>query len=132
MGPVVRPALDAQTKYGINALYIIAHAAWESGWGKSRICREKNNWFGWGAADDNPYVKAGKFVSTAACIDYVMGRIKIMYLSPRGSYYSGACLGQGGVKAFGMNKHYASDPRWGKGIAATMNKIASDYAKATT
>ena len=36
----------AEQKYGVNALYLVAHSALESAWGRSNIAKAKNNFFG--------------------------------------------------------------------------------------
>ncbi|AGY59294.1 glucosaminidase domain-containing protein [Gloeobacter kilaueensis] len=113
-------AIDAQSKYGINATYIVAHAIVETGWGTSRICIEKNNLFGWGAFDGTPYQSSKGFPSREICVDFVMGKINSLYLDPAGRYYRGAVLGN---KDHGMNVYYASDPNWGRTIAAVAERI---------
>jgi flagellum-specific peptidoglycan hydrolase FlgJ len=108
-------AVSAAQRYAINATYILSHAIHETGWGKSRICQEKNNLFGWGAIDNDPYEGAGTFRSREDCIDYVMEKVNELYLTPGGRYFEQrACLGN---KSYGMNVHYASDPLWGNKIA---------------
>jgi len=37
---------EAEERYGVNALYLMAHSALESAWGRSQIARDKNNFFG--------------------------------------------------------------------------------------
>ena len=39
---------------GMDPVYILAHSACESGWGTSKYARERGNYFGIGAYDDNP------------------------------------------------------------------------------
>jgi beta-N-acetylglucosaminidase len=112
IGPAV---MEAARKNAINATYIVAHAILETGWGRSRICREKNNLFGWGAEDSDPYGGAKRFDSREDCIAFVMGRVDALYLQPTGRYFEmSPCLG---TKRYGMNVHYASDPTWGSDIA---------------
>ncbi len=119
--------MSAAAKYGINATYIVAHAALETGWGSSRICRDKNNLFGWSAFDSSPYSSAKGFPDRNSCIDFVMGRINSLYLTSTGKYYKKLpCLGKGGDDSFGMNAKYASDPAWGEKIA----KIGNEMEKA--
>lgn len=116
--------MEASQKYKINATYIVAHAILETGWGKSRIYREKNNLFGWGAIDDSPFAGAGRFPSREACIDFVMGRVNELYLKPTGRFFTlKACVGN---KQFGMNAKYASDPRWGESIASIARRLERD------
>lgn len=46
--------IKAAQASGLDPRYILAHAAIESGWGKSNIALTKNNYFGIGAFDTNP------------------------------------------------------------------------------
>ena len=120
--------IAASRKYGINAAYIVAHAALETGWGSSRIAKEKNNLFGWSAFDNSPYSSATGFPSRAECIDFVMGRINALYLTPSGKYYRKApCLGHKPPNGYGMNVKYATDPNWGQKIAITANALEQAY-----
>lgn len=113
--------IEASKKYRINPTYLISHAILETGWGNASIYLDKNNLFGWGADDDDPYVGAKKFSSREECIDYVMGRIDELYLRPGGRYFEKKpCVGN---KSYGMNVHYASDPEWGAKIAKIARKI---------
>ena len=52
---------EAEKRYGINALYLMAHSALESAWGRSQIAKDKNNFFGIAAYDSSPYTSAKKF-----------------------------------------------------------------------
>jgi beta-N-acetylglucosaminidase len=74
----------AAKKYSITASYIVAHAALESGWGSAKIAREKKNLFGWSAFDASPYSSATGFPVRETCVDFVMGRINELYLTPSG------------------------------------------------
>lgn len=44
-----------QNIYGTNAALMYGTAVMESGWGTSKIAIDKNNLFGHGAIDNNPY-----------------------------------------------------------------------------
>lgn len=63
LGGIGVSVFGAEAKYGINASYIVAHAILETGWGRAKIYREKNNLFGWGAEDSDPYTGAKRFDS---------------------------------------------------------------------
>ncbi|MED4204489.1 SH3 domain-containing protein [Neobacillus mesonae] len=124
--------IDAGNRYGVNALYLAAHAIHESGFGTSNISLGKNNLFGYGAYDATPFVGAYRFSSVEACINYVAQKMKADYLNPYGKHFEGAMLGyrtndKNGKrvenKSIGMNFWYASDPNWGNGIAKHMQKI---------
>lgn len=126
-----KAAKEAEKKYGINAAYIVAHAAHETGWGRSRIAKEKNNLFGWSAFDKTPYSSAKGFPDRATCIDFVMGRIAELYLHPNGKYFRrAACLGHGrSGTAYGMNANYATDPDWGAKIARIADGIEKAFGR---
>lgn len=108
--------VEAEKNYGVNAFYLIAHAAWESGWGKSRLSREKNNLFGFMAYDRSPYRSAKAFKSKEEGIDVVAEYISKHYLDESGKYYNGATLR-------GMNKRYATDKNWDNGIAKVIYSL---------
>lgn len=112
--------VEAGRKYGINPIYIMAHAAWESGWGSSRIARDKKNLFGYGAYDNCPYRCAKTFQSYEDGVNFIMERVREDYLNKGGDYYKGATLK-------GMNTYYATDKNWKHGIAEIMNRFASFY-----
>jgi beta-N-acetylglucosaminidase/RNase P/RNase MRP subunit p29 len=46
--------LVAQERSGLNAIYLMAHSASETGWGTSSIVKMKNNFYGIGAIDSAP------------------------------------------------------------------------------
>lgn len=120
-------ALTAQGIYGINASYIVAHAALETGWGTSRIARDKNNLFGWSAFDKSPYTSAKGFPTREHCILFVMERVLALYLTPGGKYYRGAPVL--GDKTHGMNVCYATDPAWGAKIARIARTMESAFGQ---
>jgi Putative peptidoglycan binding domain/Mannosyl-glycoprotein endo-beta-N-acetylglucosaminidase/CHAP domain len=103
---------------GLNPIFILAFAIHESGWGRSQIAKVKNNLFGWGAFDADPFNKAWSFDSYQECIDVVMKTIKQIYLTTGGTYFNGTTLK-------GMNVKYATDNNWASGIRALMNEIDS-------
>ena len=47
--------IEASKRTGLDPVYIFAHAALESGWGKSDLAIYKANYFGIGAYDSDPY-----------------------------------------------------------------------------
>lgn len=109
--------ISNQNTYGVNALIMYANAALESGWGQSQIAMNKNNLFGHGAVDSNPYYGANGYASVDDCIKYHAKMfISEGYCDPKdysGRYY-GSHLGD---KESGINVKYASDPYWGEKIA---------------
>ena len=107
----------AEKKYGVNALYLVAHSALESAWGRSKIARDKNNFFGISAYDDTPYTSATKFDNVDSGIMGAARWINSRYLHNSGYPANGAYLGN---KAGGMNVNYATAPYWGESIASIM------------
>ncbi|RSK28558.1 hypothetical protein EJF36_17735 [Bacillus sp. HMF5848] len=119
----------AEAEYGVNAMYLLAHAIHESKWGKSSLASNKKNLFGLRAHDDDPLNKADTYETFE---DSIMGAA--MYISSKyfvpntladreantSGIYHGAYLGN---KAGGMNVKYASDPFWGQKIAGRMYEI---------
>lgn len=106
---------EAEEHYHINALYLLAHSALESDWGRSKIAKDKNNFFGITAYDTTPYLSAKKFDDVDKGILGATKWIKENYID-RGRTFLGN-------KASGMNVEYASDPYWGEKIASVMMKI---------
>ena len=109
--------ISNQNTYGVNALIMYANAALESGWGQSQIAINRNNLFGHGAVDSNPYYGANGYASVDDCVKYHAKMfISEGYCDPKdysGRYY-GSHLGD---KESGINVKYASDPYWGEKIA---------------
>ena len=130
MNNIGQALIDAQNKYGVNALLIAGVAANESNWGKSNIAKTKNNLFGIEAYDSDPD-HAKTFESPKACIDRFAGRyISKGYLdAATDARYFGGSLGD---KASGVNVKWASDPYWGEkaaNIAWSLDKDGKDYGK---
>ena len=108
---------EAEKRYGVNALYLMAHSALESAWGRSQIANDKNNFFGIAAYDTSPYDSAKKFDDVDKGILGATKWIRENYID-RGRNHLGN-------KATGMNVRYASDPYWGEKIASIMMNINS-------
>jgi beta-N-acetylglucosaminidase len=124
--------INAGEKYGINALYLAAHAIHESAYGTSAISMAKNNLFGFGAYDAAPFISAYRFESVESSIDFIAREMKTTYLNPDNWKYRGAYLGFSTktltnarieANSEGMNFFYASDPNWGKTISQHMQKM---------
>ncbi|MGL5715992.1 MAG: N-acetylglucosaminidase, partial [Paraclostridium sp.] len=60
--------IQASNETGVDALYLMAHAAQETGWGNSNIVRDKNNFFGIGAFNSSPYASSYGFTDTTTGI----------------------------------------------------------------
>lgn len=109
--------VKAELEHDVNAMFLLSLAIHESAWGKSKIAREKNNLFGFGAYDDSPYQSAIHFSSKSEGIDRVAKHLSESYLKEDGSNFSG------GYTLVHVNKKYASDTDWSRKIADTMEKI---------
>lgn len=111
--------MDAQSTYGVNANYLLAHAVEETGWGTSSIAITKNNLYGYGAYDANQGYTAGTFPTTDYAIRFQAWEVRNNYLNPGATYYVSPTL-------TGMNQHYASDTTWAANIGSVMNQFAID------
>jgi len=109
--------VTAEAKYGINALVLAGIIAHESGWGTSRLAREKQNLAGLGAYDGQEYSAGIRFDSRASSIMFLAELLAVKY-APGGCYYGGSHDLQG------IGARYASDPRWAEKVAGCMKIIA--------
>ena len=112
---------EAEERYQINALYLIAQSALESSWGRSQIAKDKNNFFGIGAYDTTPYDSAKSFDDVDKGILAAATWIRENYIDNGRTYL--------GNKSSGMNVLYASDPYWGEKIASIMMRINSQLGE---
>lgn len=108
---------EAEKRYQVNALYLIAHSALESAWGRSQIAKDKNNFFGIAAYDTTPYDSAKSFDNVDKGILGAAKWIRENYIDEGRTHL--------GNKSSGMNTLYASDPYWGEKIASIMMTINS-------
>ena len=117
----------AEKQYNINGLFVAAVGIHESAWGTSKIALNKNNLFGYGAYDSNPYNGAYTFDDYAEAIDLVSRVFVKFYLNPKGEkiydnqiangkYYSGNTLSA-------VNKRYATDKHWANGVYSHMQYL---------
>ena len=106
--------IEAQKQSGLDARYILAHAALESAWGTSRIAREYHNYFGINAYDSNPD-NAKKSSNRSLQAGIINGAVWI-----KEHYYN---RNQKTLYAMNHDKNghnYASDKAWGDKIANIM------------
>ena len=106
----------AETTYGVNAEYLVAHAMEESGFGTSYIAQAFHNLFGWNAIDSDPVGNAMHFARYEESIDFVAERVATLYLSPTGAFYGGA------PTLAGMSS-YATGALWAANIARIANQM---------
>ena len=116
-----------EEQYGINGVFVAAVAIHESGWGTSKIAKNKYNLFGYGAYDSNPYNGAYSFESYSESIDLIARVFVKYYLNPKGTsiydnqkasgkYYSGNTLSS-------VNKKYATDKNWANAVFKHMKYL---------
>ena len=111
--------IDAQNKYGINALLLFAMAAHESANGTSGYATKRNNLFGWNAVDADPN-QATSFSSVAVCVNQQAGVNLRGFVDVTDGRFFSSSLGN---KGSGLNVKYASDPYWGMEIASIAYQI---------
>ncbi len=109
-----------EKQYNINGVFVAALGIHESAWGTSKIALQKNNIFGYGAYDSNPYNKAYTFSNYSESIDLIARVLVKYYLNPNGiniyggekavgTYYNGPTL-------IGVNIKYATDKNWSSAV----------------
>lgn len=76
--------LEAEKEYNINAVFLSAVAALESGWGRSTLAINKNNFFGWRGSNG-----WASFNSPYDGIMHVAKTLRKNYLTPGGSCFNG-------------------------------------------
>lgn len=109
--PAAAGEAAAERETGINAVFLAAVAALESGWNTSAVAENKNNLFGWSAATGY-----ADFESKEDCIAEVAGCIKTLYLSPDGIYFNGYT-----VEA--VNIRYNGNEQWKAAVLQIMQDI---------
>lgn len=102
----------AEEKTGINGLVLVAICAHESGWGASRLARDKGNLAGLGAYDGREYACGMTFDSRADCIMFLA---RLLQDKP------------GSLDEVG--RWYASDPRWAAKVAGCVRMISERGAE---
>lgn len=116
-----------EKQYNINGIFVAAVGIHESAWGTSKIAIQKNNLFGYGAYDSNPYNGAYEFSDYSESIDLIARVFVKYYLNPNGtsifggekaigSYYNGETL-------TGINTKYATDKKWANAVYTHMKYL---------
>ena len=116
-----------EKQYNINGVFVASVGIHESAWGTSKIAMQKNNLFGYGAYDSNPYNGAYNFSNYSESIDLLARVFVKYYLNPEGTsiyggekavgtYYNGATLN-------GVNTKYASDKNWANAVFSHMQYL---------
>jgi len=95
---------EAERETGINAAWLAAIAALESGWGRSDLAMDKCNLFGWMGSDGYR-----SFDSPEACIMIVAKALRDDYLTPGGRCYNGQDID-------GVAVCYCPNPEWAREV----------------
>ena len=116
-----------ESQYNINGVFVAAIAIHESGWGKSRIAKNKKNLFGYMAYDSSPYSSASTFDTYAEGIDLVSRLLVKYYLNPKGTIIYNGDIATGtyynGKTVSAVNKKYASDSGWANKVYSYMEYL---------
>lgn len=116
-----------EDEYSINGIFVAAMGIHESGWGTSKLAKNKYNLFGYGAYDSNPYNGAYSFSSYSESIDLIARVLVKYYLNSigttiydgqvaSGKYYNGSSLSA-------VNKKYATDKNWANAVYKHMQYL---------
>ena len=127
--PYSQALISAEQKYHVNALFLVAVNAWESGWMKSPISKACNNLGGVtesashpsNGCGSNPGHKFAYFNSVGEYIDYHANLLHSSYLTEGGAYYNGKAVSD-------VQKKYCplSDSgceRWASGVTSIGNSL---------
>ena len=115
--PLGKAFIAAETRYGVNARFLVAAAMHESAWGTSYIARRKHNLFGYNAFDRDPSRYASAYATYAANIDATARFIKDFYLTPGGRWWGGA------PTLRSMQRFWSSSHQWGIGVSRIASSI---------
>ena len=116
-----------EKQYNINGVFVAAVGIHESAWGTSKIALQKNNLFGYGAYDSNPYNGAYNFSNYSESIDLISIVFVKYYINPKGTSIYGGEKAVGtyynGSNLSGINKKYASDSNWANAVYSHMQYL---------
>ena len=116
-----------EKQYNINGIFVAAVGIHESSWGTSKIALQKNNLFGYGAYDSNPYNGAYNFSNYSESIDLISRVFVKYYINPKGTSIYGGEKAVGtyynGSNLSGINKKYASDSNWANAVYSHMKYL---------
>ena len=107
--------VEAEQKYGVNALYMMGLACLESGFGNSAFAQKRNNLYGWNAVDSNPN-NASTFKNKKEATLYVASKLQSNYLTEGGVYYEG-------YSPRAVDVHYCTDKAHADKIVNIVNNL---------
>ncbi len=103
--------IEAEEKYGVNAIFLVSIAALESAWGTINF--RENNMFGYGSSG---------YDTKEENIMVVAEGLGNNYLSSEGVYYSG-------VTASDVNVRYATSTTWDDKVIYQMSLLYEEWAE---
>jgi beta-N-acetylglucosaminidase len=109
--------LETEQEYGINAYFTIAVMKLESGHGKSKLAKEKNNLFGLNAIDGDAFNKAFSFKTKGESVEKFGQLISENYVDK----------GYTSIEKV-ASKYCQANPKWS---ALVLKIMKSDYKKLT-
>lgn len=112
--------IAAEAATGVSALVLAAICAHESGWGSSRLARDKNNLAGLGAYPGEEYSAGISFASRDGCVMF-LARLLATHYAPGGKYYGGS------YDLVGIGRSYAGDQGWAEKVAGCMERIGGGW-----
>lgn len=102
--PLAEEFIEAEEETGVNAMWLAAIAALESGWGRSDLAKTKHNLFGWSGL--NGYAT---FLSPEICVESVARKLRSSYLNEDGKSYHGTNIE-------GIAVSYSENPEWADAV----------------
>lgn len=116
-----------EQKYNINGLLVAAMGIHESAWGTSKISKDKQNLFGYGAYDHDAYNSAFTFTGYQEGIETVARALAKNYLNPAGTIIYGEETATGqyynGTTIKSINIRYATDENWANAVFNIMEGL---------
>ena len=116
-----------EQQYNINGIFVAAIGIHESGWGTSKIAKNKKNLFGYGAYDSSPYSSSYNFSTYSEGIDLVARVLVKNYLNPNGTAIYGGEVATGkyynGNTVSAVNQKYATDKNWANRVYKYMEYL---------
>lgn len=103
--------LEAEAEYNVNAVFLAAVAALESGWGSSWLAQNKNNLYGWKGNGGYRY-----FDSKTECIMFVARNLRNTYLTPGGGCFRG-------YEVEDIERNYCPGGGWASQVRGIMSMI---------
>lgn len=122
--------IEAQNKYNINAIMLVAIACLESAYGTSKLAIEKNNLFGLRANDeyrDDPSKYGDYFSTKEDCIDYAGHKLRYQYLEE--DEKAPWCYCNGETDIYSIGSIWCSNPEWGDYVVDLSNRLSKVIEK---